>query len=463
MTPNQLSRLSEPTSSPREKTSNTGAALSAAPAFSALACVFALMIALITSALCAETFSSPEKLTDGSRRFQLSRTANSVMAFDSAGRLHIAYWSGRITTSPATPSFVYYQSWSAAEGWSPREEIDNSEVAGDHVGGRHPSLAVTPNDDVWVVWHDHRHSTAGGNWIDNTEIYADFKPAAGSFSSSDIRVTNTTAGHFGDNSYTPKIAAHSSGRLSLIWYDYTANATVSDLYLEHSDLSGAFNFADAIGGARATFEPSRSGSPEFTVPDLAIAPDGTRHLVWTGGQGPGVDLYYGSAAAESPAVSEQLLIAGAADFFDPPHIAAAPNGDIWIAFGDDRVVGAEDLTLLRKRAGESSFDPEFVLSSPAFRQTAPDLEIDSAGRVHLVWVDERDGAHVYYGVFDPATETLIGEQQLTEISASWERPTLALDAFENAYILFEQSSGIASGDIWFVQKANAAAHWRDYE
>lgn len=422
-------------------------------------CLFFLSFAAFAR---AGEFGAPEKITDGARKYQLSRASNSAMAFDSAGRLHVAYWSGRLATTPTSPSFVYHRSYTPGGGWTAQQSIDDSEQAGEHVGGRHPSLAVTPDDDVWIVWHDHRHSTAGGNWIDNIEIYADMMPSGGAFSSTDLRVTTTNAAHFGDNSYTPRIQAHASGRLSIAWYDYTANQNVSDIYLETSVANGVFNFADSIALSRMTNEAARGGSPEYTIPDLAVTPDGTRHLVWCGGQGPGVNLYYAAAADGATSVTEQLLAVNATDFFDPAHITAAPNGDVWIAFADKRIT-AEDITLLRRRSGEPAFDSPIVLPSPGFRQTAPDIEIDVLGFVHLVWIDERAGTHVFYGVFDPESGQLIEEEQLTDVSAAWLRPTLALGTLGNVFVLFEQSLGLANGDIWFARKLNAAHRWRDYE
>jgi hypothetical protein len=93
-----------------------------------------------------------------------------------------------------------------------------------------------------------------------------------------------------------------------------------------------------------------------------------------------------------------------------------------------------------------------------------DVHVDSAGRLHLVWVDERAGTHVYYGLFDPVADQLLQETQVSPTDANWERPTLALDAVDQPYIFMENNSESSAGDIWFVPAAteSAASGWEDY-
>lgn len=403
----------------------------------------------------AATFSAPEKITDTAAKYQLSRTANSIMALDCSGRLHLTYWSGRIVTNPANPSYIYYRTWKPGEEWTAQVTIDESMVDGDHVGGRHPSLTLTPEGGVWVVWQDHRHCTPAGNWIDNTELYGDFKPTgASSFINGDIRLTATSALHTGDNGYTPKIALDAEGRLSLLWYDYHSNQGISDLYIKTSNTAGVFDLGESIDSMRVTVASERGNTPPFTVPDLALDAAGSRHAVWAAGEGSGVDMYYGVFALDGGS-TVTLLRPGATDFFDPPHTAIAPSGDLWIACADLSVQSGPKLVLLRRGEGETGFDAPRTVTTPGITRF-PDLKIDDQGKVHLVWVDERAGTKVYYGVYDPDLETLTEEVDLGVSSGSWVRPSLVLDPGGNADIVFEKSVGLPAGEIWFTSSRTAA-------
>ncbi len=417
-------------------------------------------------AIHAGEFSIPEKITDGTRKYQISRTADAVMAVDSEGRLHVTYWAGGLATTPGTPSFVLYRSWDPAHGWSQQQEIDDSMYSSYHVGGRHPSLALTADDSVWVVWHDHRHCTPIGNWINNTEIYGDICPKGGTFSTTDIRLTNTTAAHYGDNGYTAKLARGPDGRMSLVWYDYHYDYDVPDIFLTQSGLNGVFKSLEDLAAARVTNLTDRGGTPPFCVPDLTIDPQGTRHLVWAGGTGAGVDLYYTSIPSGATTSIPIRLAKGATDFFDPPHITAGSNGDVWILYGDDKVQNEEDITILRRRAGQSSFDPPFSFPTDPSRQYGIDGVADSQGRLHLVWVDEREGTQIRYGIYDPGTNSVTGERVLTDTDSYWMRPSIEMDISENLYVLWEEDQSVSSGEIWFAttrnQNGTAVKEWREY-
>jgi hypothetical protein len=106
--------------------------------------------------------------------------------------------------------------------------------------------------------------------------------------------------------------------------------------------------------------------------------------------------------------------------------------------------------LLRRAAGAAVFDAPRAVTSSAARQYAPDHAIDPDGRVHLVWIDERFGRHVLYGLYDPAQGKLTQAVPLTPGVANWRRPTIALDDQGEVYVLFEQEISPSKGDIWFT-------------
>ncbi len=428
-----------------------------------VSCVLSQQLAL------SGPFASPEAITGIEARYRMSRCSNGQMAIDSDGTLHATYWSGGLSTLPSSPSFIYYRNWKINEGWSNQISIDDSTAEGSHLGGRHPSLALDSRGTVWIAWHDHRNSTSAANWIDNLEIYVDSKPKGGSFSGSDLRMTNTNNSHLGDNGFTPKIASHPDGRVSIAWYDFGLDGDIADIFLKTSDTLGLFDLGETLPAMRITDKDDRGGVVSYTVPDLAIDSVGNHHLCWVSGLGAAADLYYAEAIVGGTLVNEVLLQPGATDFFDPPHIATSDNGDIWIAYGDEALngIGNEDIVVLRRRAGQLNFDPATPLLTDSAREYGPDIEIDSNGFVHLVWIDERMGTHVYHGIFEPEDLTLIMEERLTETDGSWERPSIAIDDENQVYVLWEEEISFNSGAIWFSTNAAEAtsgvSHWSRYE
>jgi hypothetical protein len=409
-------------------------------------------------------FAPAEKVTGGGAKHQFSRLSNGVAAFDTSGTLNVTYWSGSETqsTSPDSPTYVLYRSWSPSAGWSAQTQVDDSFNTDGHIGGRHPSLAVAPNGTVWTVWHDYRNCTPG-NWMDNTEIYADFKPKGGQFTSTDLRLTTTPVSpdFAGDNGFCPRVVVDSAGRVRVAWYDFhfsrssDTQMNISDIFLKTSDTSGAFDPGQTMESMRLTRFEDRGGlkadTPSYTMPDLDVDTSGTCHLIWVAGTGYASNLYYAALPAGATTANERQLAANVRSYFDPPHIDVAPNGDVWIAYADAGDV--EKVMIRRKRAGQADFDaPVTIASDPTVANSQPDLEVDGDGNAHVVWVRRRGTADrdVVYAVYDPVEGKISAEAVLSPAPAKWDRPSLALRADGAAVALFEENTSLFEGDIWFA-------------
>lgn len=411
-------------------------------------------------------FGPAVKITDTTRKYQLSRTSDRILAVDSKGLVHFTYWSGGISTTPGSPSYVYYRNWSVGQGWSSEESIDNSTFGSLHVGGRHPSLAVTSTDGVFVVWHDHRHCIPQGNWINNVEIYADMRPYGGSFSPNDIRLTQTSKANPGDNGYVPKVISDPDGDLTVVWYDYHFNSDISDLFRLTFDPSASIPAITDLSLHRITDLASRGNTPPFTVPDIAADSTGNHHLVWAGGLGSGVNLYYSEISAASGLAAVTLFKQGGTDFFDPPHIDIAPDDTCWVVYSDKSNGVDEDLVLLKKTDQDTAFATALDLADDGLRQYHPDLAIDSEGLVHLVWIDEAEGDQILYARYNPSTSQIEEKYPLTNQEAYWMRPSIEADAFGNLYVVWEEDISASEGDIWFAttrtSDPSAVRSWMDY-
>ena len=429
-------------------------------------------------------FGPAEKITGGGAKHHFSRLSNGVAAFDTSGTLHVTYWSGSETqsTSPDSPTYVLYRSWSPSAGWSAQTQVDDSFNPDGHVGGRHPSLAVAPNGTVWIVWHDYRNCTPG-NWMDNTEIYADFKPKGGQFTSTDLRLTTTPVSpdFAGDNGFCPRVAVDSSGRVRVTWYDFHFSRSsdtwlnLSDIFLKLSDPSGAFDPGQTMESMRLTRFEDRGGlktdTPSYTMPDMDVDTSGTSHLIWVAGTGYTSNLYYAAMPAGGTATRETQLAANVRSYFDPPHVDVAPNGDVWIAYADAQDV--EKIMIRRRRVGQADFDaPVTIASDPTIANSQPDLEVDADGNAHVVWIRRRGTADrdVVYALYNPAKGKISAEAVLSPAPAKWDRPSLALRADGAAVALFEENTSLFEGDIWFASslpkpKVTAAdpAVWNFYE
>ncbi|MBX3729673.1 MAG: hypothetical protein KF858_10855 [Candidatus Sumerlaeia bacterium] len=425
-----------------------------------------------TPAPAATLFSAPQVITDGAAPYRLARNPNRTLAFDSASRLHLVYWSGAfLETSIAEPSYVYHREWTAGAGWSPQVSIDDSTIDSgsgpQHVGGRHPSLALTPDDTVWVVWHDHRHTNEAGNNINNLEIYADRKPAGGSFLAGDIRISTTTNTSIaGDNGYAARVAALPDGTIAVVWYDFTRGlGNNADIYVRHSDTTGNFVGTPAMEDLRLTDAAAQGALFAYSIPDVTVDAAGKLLAVWTAGFGGAAPVYFAAIPQPPAPVTVETLRTQTAGYDDAAKIVTAPNGDVWIVF-TDRTGGGHDVRALRRPASSTAFEgPIAFAASPTHIERHGALAVADDGAVHLAWVDERDGVHVYHARFAPGTWALEEETRLTTESGLYVRPALALDGDGRPHVVFEEEIGSGVGAIHHVRAVETASArgWELYQ
>lgn len=425
-------------------------------------------------------FTVPEPLTDGDLNYELSRNPRGCLALDSTRTLHAVYWWGEGGTSPDTPAGFCYRTWRPESGWTSCEAINGSFVvegpeAGRYIGGRHPSLVVTSDDTVWIAWHDHRHCRSGEwrNWNDNTEIYADFRPRNGNFNVLDLRLTTSleidpptmeNPGH--DNGFAPMLVAAPDGRLHAVWYDFHFGF-YGDVFHKVSDTSGTWNLGETMEQMRLTRGGLPSQPPTYVVPDAAADDAGNLHVVWTSGISGAGDLYYGRVNGAGVLVEQALLREYAAGFFDPPAVVRAPNDDLWIVWSEFMGPNRWAVHVMRRASGAAGFDPSQRVTRIDASQHNASLAVDAFGLLHLVWIDERQGRHVYYGLYDPNRGELLEEQRLSYEAGQWKQASIAIDELGDLYVLLARKETGQSGTIYFTTTRTlepaSVPHWAVYE
>jgi hypothetical protein len=425
----------------------------------------ALLAALVVPAAAQDiTFGPAELIPDAPAKYRLSRNSRGQAAFDANGRLHLVYWTGAEATLPATPSRIYYRSWTRLDGWSERVQVEQSRDNLDReLGGRNPALLVTPAGEVVVAWGDYRHTTDGGGGIDNIEIYLDRRPVGGDFVAGDLRLTYTTATHSGDNGYAPRIARSADGRLHVLWYDFNDNPMVSDLYLASSDTAGVFNPAEGLAAWRLTNQADRGPTPSaYTLGDVVVDSADAIHIIWmegTAGKGP---IRHAVVGATRP-VAETIIATEAGGFFDPPRLLATADGSVWAVYTDRTGTNPGDIAARRLAPGGGSFGAAIAITNHPATQRQADVAADSTGRLHFVWVDERDGLQrVFHRTFDPGSGLLGAETILTASSSNWARPVVAINGEDQLAVVAEEDLGTAQGRLWWVRSdpaLSAGAAW----
>jgi hypothetical protein len=240
-------------------------------------------------------------------------------------------------------------------------------------------------------------------------------------------------------SWHPRIAVDPGrrGRVYLLWQEiiFSGGSHGGDILFAASHDGGRsfaapLNLSRSEGGdgkGRLTREVWSNGSL-----DLAVGGDGAIVAAWTEYHGA---LWTARSLDGGASFSAPRRVAG--DDARParaPALAAGPGATVYLAWtvGEDP---AARIRVARSNDGGARFGPPQLAEAGAGRADAPDLALDGAGRLHLVFA--RHGAHaqVRYasadavdGLFDPA-------RTLSDADAAY--PTLAADAGGAVAVLWE--------------------------
>ncbi|MBE7560036.1 hypothetical protein HS125_14275 [bacterium] len=390
-------------------------------------------------------FVSAGPITASASQTRLSRTPGGNLVCDASGVFHLIYteWpesavANVLVNTPDEPSRIYYTRYEAG-AWSPPERVNNGYLPDQReIGGGHPSLCARPDGTVVAAWHDARHTTEAGTFIDNYEIYLDRRPPGGTWSPTDERFTHTDAGHQGDNGYSPQMALGADGRVWIAWQDFFADYNVGDIYAHASDASGQFA-SRPMSQMRKTVYQSGSGRGSFWQPSIAEDAAGLVHLVWTEGFAASAPLWTMTLSATGEVQSLDKFVTTGGNNLDPPRLARSPLGNLYAAWTDRRH-GNGEIYLARLIGGATTFTDSRRITMDGAVSQHPDLAVDADETVHLVWSDNRDRVYnVFYCTYRFSGDQLGEAVKLTSTTGSAQHPAIKLSSRGEAMIVYEDN------------------------
>jgi hypothetical protein len=148
-------------------------------------------------------------------------------------------------------------------------------------------------------------------------------------------------------------------------------------------------------------------------PDMVSGPDGTLYAVWEdyrdGEYRKSSDIYLAYSTDKGKSWSADIRVNDSGDAARRnPHLAAAPNGDVYVVWQDYRRdpnptdpgltredAQNPDIYLAKLPKGGSAFGNDMLVYDQKDWQDAPDVAVDSQGRVYVTWYDRTDD--IYYG------------------------------------------------------------------
>jgi hypothetical protein len=328
---------------------------------------------------------------------------NPAVAVDSSNTVHVVWWD--YTVGPwGTDSEIMYANYTIATGWS------NATIISDGFGGVYwndgnslnPAVAVDGSNTVHVVWYDF---TNGGWGTDSEIMHAEFTIATG-WSNATIISDGFGGVYWNDgDSQFPAVAVDSSNTVHVVWHDYTDSVWGTDIEIMYT------NYTIATGWSNATVISDGFGGVYWNDgisfdATLAIDGDNAVHVVWH-------DYTVGPWGTDAEIMSAKHTTA--MGWSNATIISDGQNGIYW--------------------------------NDGSSRDAA--IAIDGDNVVHVVWIDDTNGAwgtdrEIMYAKFPTAT--------------GWSLPLVISDGHNNIF----WNDG-ASNDPEIVVDGNNVIHvvWED--
>ena len=272
---------------------------------------------------------------------------------------------------------IYFAVWEpGATSWTPGVRVNNDAGSANQ---RAPAIAVDSDDNVHIIWQDHRNGTQ------DPDIYWAKRFAQSGTWSQNKRVNNDTPGAVQAN---PSITVDKSNNAFAIWQD-SRNG--------HHIYAAKLAANSAVWGLNRRVTPANATDPGPQNPDIAVDGYGFAYAVWedysSGAQNP--DIYFALHPPGNAAWVPMMRVnddTGKA-VQRTPAIAASDTGVVYAVWEDFRNGFTDsDIYLSWWIFGDVSWHSNRrVNSDPGTTpQNLPDIAVDGDRNAYVIWQDNRN-------------------------------------------------------------------------
>lgn len=287
--------------------------------------------------------------TDGGRKFNQnvrvddapgtsavgSSTSGRIIATDSVDGIHVVWMDVR----EGFYSIYYANSTDGGITFS-----NNIKVPDVDANAMNPSLAINPNDEIYVAWYDYRNVTT------NADIYLASSTDGGLSFSGDTRVNDDLTNW---NQMYPVVAAHQDF-VSVIWED-GRNGGRSAFFSKSLDKGITFSPNIQIDDALAS----------AINPTIAVNQSGYIVVAWEDTRGANTSIYFSNSTSQGLSFSpNQKVRDSEAGNVGNPSMTMDRNGYVYVTWSDTRNAGDQDIYFARAPAEIADLQPISIDFNP---------------------------------------------------------------------------------------------------
>jgi hypothetical protein len=131
---------------------------------------------------------------------------------------------------------------------------------------------------------------------------------------------------------------------------------------------------------------------------------------------------------------------------NPPKVAVAPNGDVYVCWANERARWKGDVRFARSSDGGKTFAPAVTLNSDGGGEPAghafQSLAVDHRGRIYVVWIDERNkqtaerGAEIWLATSEDHGRSFSRDRKILSDVCECCRTSLAADSAGRLFVSY---------------------------
>ena len=193
---------------------------------------------------------------------------------DSLGGLHVV-WEDYTNGIWGNDSEIMYIS-NSGSGWSNTTVISDDGTNWNNGSSSRPSIAVDNSEEIHIVWGDHTEGIWG---IDSEIMYVSYTEGDGWSNATVISDGYNDIYWNNGSSSRPSIAGDNTGKVHVVWEDYTDGFWGTDweiMYVSHIDGFGWSNATVISDGYNSTYWNNDSSAS----PSIAVDNSGKIQVVW---------------------------------------------------------------------------------------------------------------------------------------------------------------------------------------
>jgi len=249
-----------------------------------------------------------------------------------------------------------------------------------------------------------------------------------------------------DFSFTPQTAVDSSGNIFIVWEDDASNNN-NILFSRSSD-----------GGATFSTPKIISNSTRFPFdPRIAVDSHNGINVVWND-DGPGnLDILFSRSTDGGTTFSTPVNVSHDPDSSSSPQIATDSAGNIFVTWESD--TGVLGVLFSRSVDGGVTFSAPVMVSTNAGGSMAPQMAVDAAGNVNLVWEDDiASSSDISYSRSQDHGQTFSAPKSLSHNVGNSNGAQISADLTGNVNVVWENDSP-GNFDVFFTRSTDGGLNF----